>query len=55
VSNRTDTDAVPFVKAFAQVGKPVVSICHGPWTLVTSCKPEDLDAFNAAATAAFAG
>jgi protease I len=95
---RTDADAVAFVKAFAQAGKPIASICHGPWTLVeagvvkgktltswpslqtdirnagaqwrdeqsftcpaegftlvTSRKPDDLDAFNAAAIAAFAG
>jgi len=95
---RTDPQAVAFVKAFARAGKPIASICHGPWTLVeagvvqgktltswpslqtdirnagaqwrdeqavtcpaegftlvTSRKPDDLDAFNAAAIAAFAG
>lgn len=95
---RTDPQAVAFVKAFAQAGKPIASICHGPWTLVeagvvqgktltswpslqtdirnagaewrdeevftctaagftlvTSRKPDDLDAFNTAAVAAFAG
>lgn len=26
--------AVALVKAFADNGKPVASICHGPWTLV---------------------
>jgi protease I len=31
---RMDTDAVAFVKAFAEAGKPVAAICHGPWTLV---------------------
>ncbi len=31
---RMDQDAVGFVKAFAQAGKPVAAICHGPWTLV---------------------
>jgi protease I len=31
---RMDQDAVAFVKAFADAGKPVASICHGPWTLV---------------------
>jgi len=94
---RTDPQAVAFVKAFARAGKPIASICHGPWTLVeagvvqgktltswpslqtdirnagaqwrdeqavtcpaegftlvTSRKPDDLDAFNAAAIAAFA-
>jgi protease I len=83
---RTDTDAVQFVRAFFEVGKPVGVICHGPWTLinadvvdgrtltswpslqtdlrnagadwvdeevhvdqglVSSRKPDDLDAFNA--------
>jgi protease I len=82
---RTDTDAVQFVRAFFEAGKPVGAICHGPWTLinadvvdgrtltswpslqtdlrnagaewvdeevhvdhglVTSRKPDDLDAFN---------
>jgi protease I len=27
-------EAVQFVKAFAGSGKPIASICHGPWTLV---------------------
>lgn len=31
---RTDTDAVRFVRAFFESGKPVGVICHGPWTLV---------------------
>ena len=31
---RMDEDAVAFVKAFADSGKPVAAICHGPWTLV---------------------
>jgi protease I len=83
---RTDTDAVQFVRAFFEAGKPVGVICHGPWTLinadvvdgrtltswpslqtdlrnagaewvdeevhvdqglVSSRKPDDLDAFNA--------
>src|SRR5438552_779202 len=26
--------AVQFVKAFFDAGKPVAAICHGPWTLV---------------------
>jgi protease I len=30
---RTDGDAVAFVKAFMDAGKPVAAICHGPWTL----------------------
>src|SRR6185312_7483835 len=83
---RSDPDAVRFVKAFFDAGKPVGVICHGPWTLieadvvkgrkltswpslqtdlrnagaewvdeevvvdqglVTSRKPDDLEAFNA--------
>ncbi|KQS65721.1 type 1 glutamine amidotransferase domain-containing protein [Modestobacter sp. Leaf380] len=30
---RMDADAVRFVGAFVRTGKPVASICHGPWTL----------------------
>ncbi|TXS26200.1 type 1 glutamine amidotransferase domain-containing protein [Streptomyces sp. gb1(2016)] len=30
---RTDPDAVTFVREFMGTGKPVASICHGPWTL----------------------
>jgi protease I len=31
---RSDEDAVRFVRAFFEAGKPVAAICHGPWTLV---------------------
>jgi protease I len=31
---RADEDAVRFVRAFFEAGKPVAAICHGPWTLV---------------------
>ncbi|GAB3712337.1 type 1 glutamine amidotransferase domain-containing protein [Mariniluteicoccus flavus] len=31
---RVDDDAKAFVKAFFDAGKPVASICHGPWTLI---------------------
>ena len=31
---RTDDQAVRFVRAFFQEGKPVAAICHGPWMLV---------------------
>jgi protease I len=31
---RTNDDAVAFVRAFFEAGKPVAAICHGPWTLV---------------------
>ncbi|MET7573268.1 type 1 glutamine amidotransferase domain-containing protein [Streptomyces sp. NPDC005492] len=31
---RTDEDAVSFVRAFFDLGRPVAAICHAPWTLV---------------------
>ena len=31
---RQNIDAVTLVAAFAGAGKPIASICHGPWTLV---------------------
>jgi protease I len=31
---RGDADAVAFVRAFVESGKPVAAICHAPWTLV---------------------
>jgi protease I len=31
---RVSSDAVAFVRAFFEAGKPVASICHGPWMLV---------------------
>ena len=90
---RADADAVAFVKAFFDAGKPVAAICHAPWVLieagvvrgrrmtswpslrtdltnagatwvdeevvvdgalVTSRKPDDLDAFGAAIVDVFA-
>ena len=33
---RTDERAVAFVRAFADAGKPMAVICHGPWMLVES-------------------
>jgi len=33
---RTDENAVAFVRAFAEAGKPMAVICHGPWLLVES-------------------
>ncbi|MGY2892645.1 type 1 glutamine amidotransferase domain-containing protein [Deinococcus sp. UYEF24] len=30
---RIDEDAMKFVKAFYDAGKPIASICHGPWSL----------------------
>lgn len=31
---RMNGDAVAFVRAFADSGKPIAAICHGPWTLL---------------------
>ena len=31
---RMNSDAVRFVKALVDSGKPLAAICHGPWTLV---------------------
>jgi protease I len=31
---RTKGEAVEFVRAFFEAGKPVAAICHGPWTLI---------------------
>jgi protease I len=31
---RTQPQAVQFIKAFFEAGKPVAAICHGPWTLI---------------------
>ncbi|MFJ4871641.1 type 1 glutamine amidotransferase domain-containing protein [Streptomyces sp. NPDC088757] len=33
---RTDDDARRLVSAFAESGRPVAAICHGPWLLVDS-------------------
>jgi protease I len=31
---RADADAVRFVRAFFDAGKPVAAICHAPWVLI---------------------
>jgi protease I len=31
---RMNPQAVKFVKAFVDAGKPIAAICHGPWTLI---------------------
>ena len=31
---RVDKGAMAFIKSFVTGGKPVASICHGPWTLI---------------------
>lgn len=90
---RMEDDAVAFIRAFFDAGKPVAAICHAPWTLVeadvvrnrkltswpslqtdirnaggqwvdeqvvvdqglvTSRKPDDLEAFNAKMVEEFA-
>lgn len=33
---RADEDAVKFTKEFAESGKPIFSICHGPQLLITA-------------------
>lgn len=33
---RVDDQAVSFVKAFFDAGKPVAAICHAPWTLINA-------------------
>jgi protease I len=31
---RMNSQAVEFVRAFGEAGKPIAAICHGPWTLI---------------------
>jgi protease I len=31
---RIQPKAIDFIKAFFDAGKPVASICHGPWTII---------------------
>jgi len=31
---RRNSAAVDFVRSFADAGKPIAAICHGPWTLI---------------------
>jgi protease I len=31
---RADASAVGLIRAFAEAGKPIAAICHGPWLLV---------------------
>lgn len=57
---RLDTNAQDLAKSFAAAGKPVASICHGPWLLVetglvkgktlTSYKSVKTDVVNAGGT-----
>ena len=31
---RLKAEAISFVRAFGDAGKPIAAICHGPWTLI---------------------
>lgn len=31
---RINPDAIDFIRAFVDAGKPIAAICHGPWTLI---------------------
>lgn len=33
---RVNADAVSFIRAFDDAGKPLAAVCHGPWLLVES-------------------
>jgi len=33
---RVNPQAVEFVRAFAEAGKPIAAICHAPWTLINA-------------------
>jgi len=33
---RLEPRAIDFVRAFAESGKPIAAICHGPWTLINA-------------------
>jgi protease I len=51
---RTKPAAVGMATSFFEAGKPVAVICHGPNTLVSSRKPDDLPAFCGKLVEAFA-
>jgi len=40
---RLDDDALEVVRAFADAGKPIAAICHGPWALVSAGVVEGKD------------
>lgn len=31
---RLEPQAIAFIRAFGEAGKPIAAICHGPWTLI---------------------
>ena len=33
---RIEPDAIAFIRAFVEAGKPIAAICHGPWTLINA-------------------
>ncbi|HEY3890244.1 MAG TPA: type 1 glutamine amidotransferase domain-containing protein [Caulobacteraceae bacterium] len=33
---RLEPRAIAFVRSFAEAGKPIAAICHGPWTLINA-------------------
>jgi protease I len=33
---RANSEAVRFVRSFAEAEKPIAAICHGPWTLINA-------------------
>ena len=35
---RRNQATVHFIKSMNQANKPIASICHGPWLLITACK-----------------
>jgi protease I len=49
---RTEPKAVEFVRRFAESGKPLGAICHGPWLLVEAdvVRGRDVTSFNSIKT-----
>lgn len=45
---RQDSAALRLISEFAQAGKTIAAICHGPWTLIDACvvKGKTLTAFK---------
>lgn len=33
---RLEPRAIQFIRSFAEAGKPIAAICHGPWTLINA-------------------
>ncbi len=49
---RVNEKAVDFVKAFANSGKPIAAICHGPWVLIEAdlVKDRTMTSYNSIKT-----